>query len=155
MIILGIDPGSTRVGYGVIEKNRGELVYVRSGLFKIPKKSESQKLLALEKELNGLIKKIKPDKAGLEKLFFVKNQKTAFEVAQSRGIILNTLSKKRIPIIELAPSEIKLAVTGDGRASKQAVAKMVRYFLNLPYNKMIDDITDALAIAITISAGTY
>ncbi|MCP6720104.1 MAG: crossover junction endodeoxyribonuclease RuvC [Patescibacteria group bacterium] len=152
MIILGIDPGSVRIGYGVIKKNHGKLTHLKSGLLKLPQTDHANRLVAIEKDLNNLLQKFQPDRVGLEKLFFVKNQKTALGVSEARGVILNTLAKKSLPFFEITPSEVKLAVTGDGRASKKSVAKMVNYFLGLELgNVVIDDITDALAIAIAVS----
>lgn len=151
MIILGIDPGSVRVGYGVIKKDHGKLTHLESGLLEIPRARYEERLTVLEKNLNILLEKARPNRVGLEKLFFVKNLKTAISVAQARGVILNTITKKSIPVFEVTPSEVKLAIAGDGRAPKKSVAKMVNYFLDLETKNLIDDITDALAIAIAIS----
>lgn len=151
-IILGIDPGSVRVGVGIIEKNGNTLIHIESGLLDIksdPDKGEQ--LLNLEKKLKRVLNKTKPDLAGVEKLFFSKNQKTALAVSEARGIILKTLAEFKIPTIELTPSEVKLAVTGNGNASKEAVAKMIGYFLKIQAKSMIDDVTDALALAIAVS----
>jgi crossover junction endodeoxyribonuclease RuvC len=151
MIILGIDPGSTRIGYGAIDKSGNKLKLVDAGLLKIPEASKSEQLLALEREFQKLTRRIRPERIGVEKLFFFKNQKTAIEVAQARGVIMNAIAKGKVIPLELTPSEIKMAVTGDGRASKQAVARMVGYFIDLKGKKFIDDVTDALAVAIAIS----
>lgn len=140
MIILGIDPGTARIGYGLIEKDGGKLKHIESGLIDLP----------VEKSVEGLLKRARPDKAGLEKLFFTKNRKTALRVAETRGVILNTLNKGGIPVFEIGPNEVKLAVTGDGRASKGSVARMVGLFLSIE-GKMVDDASDALAIAIAVS----
>lgn len=152
MKILGIDPGSTRVGYGLIEKEKNNLKFLRAGLLKISAESASggknQRLLELENSFSQLLKKEKPDLVALEKLYFVKNLKTALEVSQSRGVLVLVILKNKLPLIEIAPSEAKLIVSGDGRASKKAVAKMVGYFLKINTAKQIDDITDALALAI-------
>lgn len=151
-IILGIDPGSVRVGIGVIEKNGEALKYIESGLLRIAQNSDKGKrLLALEKDLKKALIRARPDRAGIEKLFFSKNQKTAFSVAEARGVILKTLTEFHVPIFELTPSEVKLAVAGNGRASKEAVAKMVGYFLKIQTKNIIDDATDALALAIAVS----
>ena len=151
MIILGIDPGSTRIGYGAIKKDGNKLTLIEAGLLKIPKASKPEQLMALETELQKLLQRIAPERVGVEKLFFFKNQKTAIEVAQARGVIVNTVAKRGLTPFELTPSEIKMAVTGDGQASKQAVARMVGHFVDLNKKKFIDDATDALAIAIAIS----
>ena len=151
MIILGIDPGSTRVGYGLIKAERNNLKFIRAGLLKISAKTKNQRLLDLEKSFSRLLKKEKPHLVALEKLYFVKNQKTALEVGQSRGVLVLTILKNNLPLIEIAPSEAKSMVAGNGRASKEAVAKMVGYFLKIDTAKQIDDITDALSLAIAAS----
>lgn len=155
MIILGIDPGSVRIGYGVIKRNYGKLVHLESGLLKLPQTDHANRLIALEKSLGVLLQRFQPDRIGLEKLFFAKNQKTALQVAEARGVILSTLAKQSLPLSEISPSEVKLAVTGDGRASKKSVAKMVNYFLGSDLKSVVDDVTDALAIAIAISGRQY
>lgn len=149
MIILGIDPGTTRIGFGFIDFSAGRFRHLKSGLLKIGVDPQ-KRLLVLEKDLTQLISEFKPELVGLEKLFFVKNQKTAFEVAETRGVIKNTVLKNKIRIIELSPSELKLGITGDGRAPKNAISKMVGYFLNLSTHDFIDDVTDALALAIVV-----
>jgi len=150
MIILGIDPGSTRVGYGVIETQGNKLHHVASGLLRIGN-SPADAFREIEKNLEEIIREKKPVRMGIEKLFFVRNQKTGIRVAEARGVILNTASKMGLEIQEFSPSEIKLAVSGSGNASKRGVAKMVRYFIKLPEEKMIDDVSDALAVAIAAS----
>lgn len=152
MILLGIDPGSVRVGFGVIEKNKGKLKYLAGGLLGTSSLSDKNlRLQKLEKEFTNLIQKTKPELIGIEKLFFSKNQKTALEVAQARGVLMNIIAKTSIPYIELSPPEIKLAISGNGKATKKEIGKMLKYFINLPDIKMVDDTTDALAIAIVIS----
>lgn len=148
MLILGIDPGSTRVGYGLIEKNKGKLTLIKGGLLKIVAEDKSERLLNLEKSFSQLIKKQKPDLAAMEKLFFVKNLKTGLEVAQSRGVLTLIISQRKIPLIEYTPSEIKMAVTGYGKADKKAVARMVMKILNVDKIGGPDDVSDALATAI-------
>lgn len=149
MIILGIDPGTVRVGYGIIEKIGGKMLHLDSGLIKLPKEGYEVRLVALEKNLESLLQKFKPDRVGLERLFFEKNRKTAIQVAEARGVILKTVVQKSIPVKEVNPKEVKLAVTGDGNAGKDGVEKMVKRLLNLGSVKMVDDVSDALAIAIT------
>lgn len=162
MKILGIDPGSTRIGYGLIDKKGSDLKFLKAGLLKIstknsffersPEERKNQRLLDLEKSFTQLLKKEKPELIALEKLYFVKNLKTALEVGQSRGVLVFIILKNKIPIIEIAPLEAKLIVSGDGRAPKKAVAKMVGYFLKINTEKQIDDITDALALAIAAAS---
>lgn len=151
MIVFGIDPGTTRIGYGIIKKDGPKLIHVDSGLLALPKGAYEKRLPGVEKSLETLIKKNRPEKVGLENLFFVKNQKTGIRVAEARGVILNFFLKRGVPVFEVTPTEVKLAVAGDGRASKEAVIKMVNFFLNLGPIKLIDDAADALAIAIAVS----
>ena len=149
MLILGLDPGSTRVGYWFIQKNKNGLTLIKSGLLKVASKEKHQRLIEIEKHLLQLIKKNKPDLVAMEKLFFMKNLKTAMEVAQSRGVLTLTITKYKIPLLEFSPSEIKIAVTGYGMADKKAVAKMVSLILKTKEIKGPDDVTDAIATAIT------
>ncbi|MEK7162416.1 MAG: crossover junction endodeoxyribonuclease RuvC [Patescibacteria group bacterium] len=152
MIILGIDPGNVRVGYGLIKKEGGEFRYLESGLIKIPPRADfGTQLLALEKNLEKLIRKAKPEVVGLEKIFLSKNKKTGIFVAQARGLILKIVAARGPKLVQLSPSSVKLAVTGNGRADKKAVAKMAGLFLNIKTTGLIDDETDALAIAIAAS----
>ncbi len=152
MTILGIDPGSVRAGYGLIKKKGQDFIRIESGLFKIPTgTSLGNQLLVLEKDMEKLIKKTKPDLVGLEKIFMNKNKKTGVFVAQARGIIVKISAAHKLRLIELSPSSIKLAVTGDGRADKKAVAKMVGLFLKMKVVGLLDDETDALATAIAAS----
>ena len=148
MTILGIDPGSTRVGYGAIKCEHGELLYISSGILSIPRDTKPNQLVSLETALSKLIAGLNPDRVVIERLFVTRNQKTAIEVAQARGVIVATIAKHRLPLVELTPSEIKLAVAGDGRASKGGVSLMVTRLLSLPKARVLDDITDALAAAI-------
>lgn len=155
MKILGLDPGSVRVGYGLIKKERGELQLIKAGLLKILSKDGGQRLLELEKSFSELLKKQKPDLIVLEKIFFMKNLKTAVEVAQSRGVLTLIIAKHKIPLLEFSPTEIKSAATGYGRADKKAVAKMVEKILKIDKIKAVDDISDALAAAITGANQNY
>ncbi len=153
MIILGIDPGTTRAGYGVVEKKRGGLVYLMSGLLSSPTTPEQGgRLLALERGLQKIIRTSRPDIAGVEKLYFTKNKKTAVRVAEARGVIVKTLSEEGVSLREFSPLSVKLAVTGSGTADKKAVARMVSLILGIDTSTMLDDITDALAIAIAASS---
>ncbi len=161
MIILGIDPGSTRIGYGIISTGR-ELSMVAYGVIEIDRKKISlschgshnelaQLLQQASAGLRELITTYQPEKIGIEKLFFTKNVKTGIEVAQARGALINEMAHYQIPIEEYTPSEIKLSVTGYGNADKKSVAKMVAKILRMDSVKGYDDASDALAVAITAS----
>jgi crossover junction endodeoxyribonuclease RuvC len=148
MIILGIDPGSTRAGYGVIDFSKKSPKFIAGGILKVFSDDKIQRLVDLRDSFVPIIKKYSPEMAGVEKLYFVKNMKTALEVAQSRGIIMMCLQERKIPIKEFTPLEIKQGVCGYGTADKQAVTKMVRTILKIKNLNEPDDVYDALATAL-------
>lgn len=149
MIILGIDPGTTIVGFGIIEKNKGGLICKDYGCIKTkPKIPVIEKLSLIEKDLDKLIKDTKPEKIAVEKLFFYKNVKTAIDVAQARGVIISVCARNGITPLELTPLQVKQAVSCYGRADKQQMQKMVRLILGLKEIPKPDDAADALACAI-------
>ena len=148
MKILGIDPGTTRIGYGVIDAEGANLKYLSSGLLKITSSDKEKRLLELATEYEMLLKKEKPDLVSLEKLYFAKNVKTGMEVAQSRGVLIFLTKQNKIPLVEFSPSEVKMNVAGSGNADKSAVGKMVRLILKTDEIKGPDDVFDAVAIAI-------
>jgi crossover junction endodeoxyribonuclease RuvC len=148
--ILGIDPGTTRIGFGVIEKKGNSYSPLAYGLIE-PESAHSipERLEIIHHQLNQLIKKFNPDLFSVEGLFFFKNVKTVISVAQARGVILLAAQKAGIPIFEPTPLQVKQGITGYGRADKNQIANMVVRLLNLKQIPKPDDITDALAIAIT------
>jgi crossover junction endodeoxyribonuclease RuvC len=148
MITLGIDPGTRRVGYGLVRNERGVLEFIAAGILKIESADDPGALVETKREIDMLIRKYKPSAVAVEKLFFAKNQKTALAVAQARGVILLAACESKVPIQEYTPNEVKLGVTGYGFADKKAVLKMVRLILNKQDLKIIDDASDALALAI-------
>ncbi len=149
MIILGIDPGTATTGYGVIDCTKKKHTCLDYGVIQTsPKLNPGERLIQLNFDLEQIIKKHKPEIAVVESLFFFKNLKTAMPVSQARGIIVFTLAKKNIPIIECTPQQAKTAVTGYGKATKNQVQKMVQNLLNLEELPKPDDAADALAIAI-------
>lgn len=147
MLVLGIDPGSKRIGFGFVKKTNNQLELVAADLLIRPKN-----LLEIKNQIVSLIEKYNPTLIAIEKLYFSKNQKTALDVAEARGVIILSALEKNLPVAEFTPNEIKSAVTGYGLADKKAVAKMVRLSLNEPRLNVIDDVTDALAIAITATS---
>ncbi len=149
MVILGLDPGTSRIGYGVIEKEGRFLRYLDCGVFEIKDSGRGEKLEKLEKLLLRLIKKYRPGLAVVESLFFSKNKKTAIAVAEARGVILLSLVKQKVEFLEVTPNEAKLTVSGWGGSGKEAVKKAVFLLLKIKKMKVLDDATDALAIAIT------
>jgi crossover junction endodeoxyribonuclease RuvC len=154
MIILGIDPGTRRIGYGIVRKDGSEVVFVAAGLLDIKSGDDITALCEARRDLDRLIKKYKPDRMGIEKLYFAKNQKTAIAVAQARGVILLAAGEHGISIKEYTPNEVKSGITGYGFSDKKAVLKMVRLILGKHDLKIIDDASDSLAIAI-IAAGEH
>jgi len=148
MTILGIDPGSSRMGFCLLKKTKG-MQLVHYGVIEIKNSKSSEKIYLLAKKLTSLLMKYKPDCAALEKLYFAKNKKTAMEVAEAIGVIKYILKSHKIPFKEFSPPEIKSAVTGYGSADKKGVSKMVKSILRLDEIKGPDDITDAMAVAIT------
>ena len=148
MIILGIDPGTAIIGFGVIKKNR-ELKLINYGCIKTPiSLTTAERLKELHDQLIKLIKKHKPDIMAVEDIFFFKNLKTAIKVSQARGVILLTAAKSKISVFECTPLQIKQAITSYGRAEKIQVQKMVKTLLNLEEIPKPDDAADALAAAI-------
>ena len=148
MIILGIDPGTATTGYGVIKKNKRNLKCLAFGTIKTnPSQSDGERLKNLQNQLNKLIKKYKPKLLTVEKIYFFKNIKTAIPVAQAKGTILLTAAKKKIPVYEFTPLQVKTAITGYGRAGKKQVQKMIKRLLNLKKLPK-DDAADALGVAI-------
>ena len=153
MIILGIDPGLATTGFGVIQKIEDKIEVIDYGCINTtPDLSNAYRLKIIYDEMAKLIKTHQPNILSVESLFFFKNLKTAMPVSQARGIILLAGAKKNIPIFEYTPLQMKMAITGYGRADKQQVQKMIKIQLNLEdkpedKDKRKDDATDALGIA--------
>ena len=149
MIIIGIDPGLARVGYGIIEVKRNEKTLLDCGIIETKKdQKEENRLLEIFMDLKELINKWKPDYAAVEQYFFYKSS-TTISVVQARGVIMMTLGSFNIPITEYAPAQIKLTITGFGKATKKDILDSVMYNLKLDYPPKPDDSADALAIALT------
>lgn len=151
LTILGIDPGTRRIGYGVIRKERGVLSLLEADLLVIKSRDDLGALLETKKGIDAVLKKYRPDVVAVEKLYFSKNQKTGIQVAQARGLILLSALEHAALVREYGPNEIKSHLTGYGLADKKAVAKMVRLTLRTPKLAVIDDISDALAVALVAS----
>src|SRR3989344_8041413 len=153
MIILGIDPGIARVGWGVIEEIQNSKFKVQSyGCFETKKETDEELRLAqIFDFVTMLLDKYKPDIMSVEKLFFAANAKTASVVGQARGVILLAAGRRKIPVTSFTPLEVKVALTGYGRADKTQMQRMVQSILSLSKIPTPDDTADALAIAITAS----
>jgi len=148
MVIIGIDPGSTKAGYGIINFSKNDPKFISGGIISVCSKDKIKILVELEKSFEKIISTYQPKIAGIEKLYFVKNQKTGLEVAQSRGVLLLCIAKRKLPIYEFTPTQIKQGITGYGSADKKAVTQMVKKILKIGELNQPDDVYDALAIAL-------
>lgn len=150
MRILGIDPGTGILGFGVIEidaKNKAHLV--DAGVIRTPVNEDtSVRLLTIYDELTSLIKELKPQQMSVEKLFFAQNVTTAMTVAQARGVVLLCGQQHGLELAEYTPLQIKQAITGYGRADKKQMQEMVKVVLGLQEVPKPDDCADALAAAL-------
>tara|TARA_Y100000310_G_C20499084_1_gene723019 strand:- start:463 stop:978 length:516 start_codon:yes stop_codon:yes gene_type:complete len=160
MIILGIDPGTATTGYGIIEKpedSNQKIQIIDYGCITTkPGTPDGDRLKIINTQLNKIISQYRPDILAIENIYFFKNLKTAMPVSQAKGVILFTAAKKRIPIHEFSPPQIKMAITGYGKADKKQVQKMVQVHLELDeFVKTskdtrwhLDDAVDALGVAL-------
>jgi crossover junction endodeoxyribonuclease RuvC len=148
MISLGIDPGTTRIGYGVIKNERNRMTCIAYGIISNPGKDKFADYVDTEKQLTALIEQYQPDVAGIEKLFFFKNQKTVMAVSEMRGVLMLTLAKHRIPVQEFTPPQVKQNISAYGKADKDQVQRMVKMLLGIKEAISPDDAADALALAI-------
>jgi crossover junction endodeoxyribonuclease RuvC len=156
MRILGIDPGTGILGFGIVDVSKaGKLTLVDGGVIRTPvKQADSLRLSTIYDELTGIIKDHKPAVMSVEKLFFAQNVTTAMSVAQARGVVLLCGVQNGLELFEYTPLQIKQAITGYGRADKKQMQEMVRVILNLQEIPKPDDCADALAAAICHSMTT-
>ena len=149
MKILGIDPGSGIIGFGVVQKQACTPKMLDAGVIRTTiGDSDAQRLVEAYEGMKEIIAATRPDVAAVEKLFFMQNITTGMKVSQSRGVILLALAEAGIPIYEYAPNEIKMAMTGYGHAKKAQIQEMVKVQLGLKKRPQ-DDAADALAVALT------
>ena len=149
MIILGIDPGSLNVGYGIIQVEKRKIVAAGCDTIKInPKLQLSERLVQIHSGVDKIIAEYKPDIAVVETIFYGKNIKSAFTLGHARGVIMLALAQHNIKIEEYSPREVKKSVVGNGNASKEQVEYMVQKILNLSTKPKTEDAADALAIAL-------
>lgn len=150
MVILGIDPGIGRMGWGVVDSKNHELRIMNYGCIETSVKQDiPQRLLYIYREISRIIERYKPDELAVEELFFNTNAKTAFVVGQARGVVLLAAAEKNVPVAVYTPLQVKVAITGYGRAEKAQIGKMVQVLLKLKTIPKPDDVTDALAVALT------
>lgn len=149
MIILGIDPGTSAVGYAALKVGpKPELI--EYGLLKISSKDQIGRLQEIHSDIKRLIKKTHASVCSVERLFFTKNAKTAISVSEARGVILLTTALAGLAVYEYTPLEVKKTVTGDGRADKLQVQKIIRIsFPDVRELQARDDVFDAIAVAYT------
>jgi crossover junction endodeoxyribonuclease RuvC len=152
LIILGIDPGTAMLGFGVIERTGTRIRSIDYGVIKTPARlSLPERLEAIYLALTDLIDLHAPTLVGVERLFFTKNVQTAFAVGQARGVVLLAAQLHCLEIREATPNEVKVATAGHGSASKDQVGRMVQAILGLAEIPTPDDAADALAIAICVA----
>jgi len=153
MRILGIDPGFERIGIAILEKEKKGDVLLYSNCFKTLSSLPFHKRLALiGEEISRVIKKYNPDVLAIETLFFNTNQKTAFLVSEARGVILYESAQYNLKIYEYTPLQIKIAITGYGRADKNQLNNMTKQLIVIKKDIKSDDEMDAIAAAVTCSA---
>ena len=149
MIILGIDPGTTVTGYGIIKYQENTCKHIASGIIKLPSsKSIPHRLKIIYDELDKLIKAYKPDEFAIETAFYGKNVQSAMKIGYARGVSILTAVNNGIPTNEYSPREIKKSVVGKGAATKEQVNYMIKTLLNINNANMKNDESDALAIAL-------
>jgi crossover junction endodeoxyribonuclease RuvC len=149
VITLGIDPGTAICGFGVVELRDGSVRMIDAGCIRTPSEaSDAERLRQLHGALRTLIGEHRPERVGIERLFFQRNVQTAMAVGQARGVALLAAADAGVPIDEPTPNEVKQTICGNGSADKAQVAAMVERLLNVSLVGVPDDATDALAIAI-------
>jgi crossover junction endodeoxyribonuclease RuvC len=152
VIVLGIDPGTASMGYGIVERTGGSLRAVDFGcLTTSPDSALPDRLNEIHARVTELIETHKPDFLAVERLFFSTNAQSAFGVGQARGVVLLAAAQGGIPVREATPNEVKVGVTGYGAADKDQVGRMVAVILQLPEVPRPDDTADALATAICLA----
>jgi crossover junction endodeoxyribonuclease RuvC len=147
--VLGIDPGTAALGYGIVERTGGRLRAIDDGcLTTSPDLPLPERLLAVHRLVTDLIELHAPDLLAVERLFFSRNAQTAFGVGQARGVVLLAAAEAGVPVREATPSEVKSAIAGYGAADKEQVGRMVAVVLGLAAPPSPDDAADALAVAV-------
>lgn len=148
MKILGIDPGIGRCGFAILEQD-GKTISLRQAGCIVTNSgdTESLRLLEIKNDLQAIIDKWQPEKVAVETLYFQSNQKTVISVAQARGVAVVTAAENKLPVIDITPLQVKMSVTGYGKADKRQVQTMIVKLLNLKKIPKPDDAADAVAIA--------
>jgi len=149
-VILGIDPGTTGMGYALLDPSREPPAVIDHGLIPTPKHATAaERLVAIAEAIDALIAAHRPTQLVLERLYFNKNVKTAMVVAEARGVALVCGARARLEVAEYTPQEVKVSVTGSGSADKGQVQRMLQLVLGLDEAITQDNVADAVAIALT------
>lgn len=147
MRVLGIDPGSAATGFGVVERQGGDLVHVAHGVIRVRSGDLAARLDQLYAALRAVLEQHQPDTAAVEQVFVASSPRSALVLGQARGAVLAALGASGLPVSEYSASQVKQCVAGDGRASKAQVQRMVRRVLVLERSPATDA-ADALAVAL-------
>ncbi|MBE3574115.1 MAG: crossover junction endodeoxyribonuclease RuvC [Firmicutes bacterium] len=149
MRILGLDPGTATTGYGVIDTDGNRAKAVDHGaVYTSSEQPLPQRVLSLFEQISSIMDRWRPDAVAVEEVFFNRNVRSALAVGQARGTLLLAAAQRNIPVFSYTPLEVKMALTGQGRAPKEQVGFMVRALLRLPEIPRPDDAADALALAV-------
>lgn len=149
MLVLGVDPGTAICGYGLVDMQGRRLQPVHFGAILTDKSyANHERLAIIYDELTSIVKQFKPDLMAVEQLFFNRNVTTALTVGQARGVILLVAAHQKVKFVEYTPLQVKQAVTGYGRATKEQVTFMVQRLLSIKEKPKPDDVSDALAVSI-------
>lgn len=149
MRVLGIDPGTRRVGYGLMEIVGGRSKVVEYGVFKVDEKEEFPKRLEqIYTSVFDLLGRVRPDAVAVEEVFVSQNAKTTLRLGHARGVVLLAAVKQAVPVAEYAPRKIKQSVVGQGNASKVQVQRMISQILKIPFDGLEEDAADGLAVAL-------
>jgi crossover junction endodeoxyribonuclease RuvC len=148
-IIMGMDPGTNVMGYGIIKVNGREMKILQYGVIQLNKyKTHELKLKKIFERILGLIEEYNPDEVAIEAPFYGKNVQSMLKLGRAQGVAMAAVLYRNIPITEYAPKKIKVSVTGNGNASKEQVAKMLEQLLEFKRVSKLLDATDALAVAL-------
>jgi len=146
--VLGIDPGVSRCGYGAVRRSGGTMAATACGVIRTaPSQALPDRLRLLDDELDALLAQLRPSAVAVERVLFQTNARTAMSVGQASGVALVAAARAGVPVAQYSPNEVKLAVTGDGRADKRGVQEMVVRLLRLRETPRPADAADALALA--------
>lgn len=146
--VIGVDPGTTTTGWGIIEKNSNQIVYVKSGTINFDNNLKTApKLRLLFENLKKILEQFRPTALALETAFYSKNIQSTLRLGEARGVIMLCSAERDIKTYEYSPTSVKLSVTGNGHASKEQIEIMVRRLLKIPETIKGDE-ADALAIAL-------